>query len=144
MKKLFLFKTPKVEVSLPSELPSKLPSKLPIDEPKEQIPETETTRIGCEAYSLPTRNWPISGLKIPTNAMCGYVVEDPVEHSSGKLLSSALTECFNSLANHRVLIIVFSLIISPELIEEIFIARQLQPLIVNGDSELDDGKIFKV
>ena len=101
-------------------------------------------RIGCEAYALPTKNWPISGLKIPTNAMCGYVVEDPVEHSSGKLLSSALTECFNSLANHRVLIIVFSLIISPKLIEEIVIARELRrPLIVDGYSKLYDGKIFR-
>ena len=75
--------------------------------------------------------------------MCGH---DPVEHSSGELLSSALTECFKPLPNHRVLIIVFSSIISPELIKEIFIARklvgnQLEPLIVNGDSKLDDGKI---
>ena len=113
-----------------------------IDKPKEQIPETETSKIGCESYALPTKNWPISGLQIPTNSMCGYAVENPIEHSSGEPLSNALTKCFKSLAKHRVLIIVFSLIISPELIKEIIIARQLKPLIVDGDSKLDDGKIF--
>ena len=116
-----------------SELPSEIPSELPIDETS----EIETERIECEAYALQTKTWPISGLQIPTNSMCGY---DPVEHSSGKLLSSALTECFKPLPNHRVLIIVFSLVISPELIKEIIIARQLKPLIVDGDSKLDDGK----
>ena len=77
-----------LQLESPSELPSEIPSELPIDEAEIQISETETLIIDCEAYALQTKTWPISGLQIPTNPMCGH---DPVEHSSGELLSSALT-----------------------------------------------------
>ena len=132
-------------------------TELKTDQPNEQIPQTtseepinenpvvvpnepENSRIGCQVYALPSKSWPQSDLKIPTNLLCGYEVEDPVEHSSYEPISFAMTKCFQSLAQKRVVIIVFSPTISPELIKEIEETRQQKAFVVDGNSKYNDGE----
>ena len=129
------------------------------EQPNQQIPQTtsenkepanektvlpnepENSRIGCQAYALPSKSWPLSDLKMPTNMMCGQEVEDPVEHYSfDEPISLAMKKCFQSLALKRVVIIVFSATISPQLIRDIEETRQQKAFVVDGKSRYNDGE----
>ena len=127
-------------------------TELQTEQPNEQIPQTtfenkeptnepEYSRVGCQVYTLPSKSWPQSDLKILPNMMCGYKVEDPIKHSRiDEPISSAMTKCFQSLAQERVVIIVFSPTISPELIKEIEKTRQHKAFVIDGKSKYNDGE----
>ena len=115
-------------------------------ESKEMLPSESqnTTEIKpkvtlVQLFELPTQDWPMNRLTLPTNMLSGQKVH--IEHHDiNEPLEDSMKRCFDKLPTERVLIIVFCEMISLGLIDKIAKIRgQGRPLVVDGSTKLDNN-----
>ena len=103
--------------------------------PSKEEPSSSITLV--QPYELPTQNWPMSVLELPQNMCQAQEVHVEVHDKAKGPLKNAIKLCLDKLPSKRVLIVVFSEIISSELIDLIKEIRgDRRPLVVDKKNKL--------